>query len=356
MNKRLTIKDVAEQAGVSVGTVDRVIHNRGRVAAEVKEKVLQVMKELNFEPNLIASTLAFNRLIQIGVLMPNQYSDPYWDLPLLGMRQAQHSVKHYGIVLKEQMFDLFNPRNFKQQALDLIEQKPEALVFPPIFLKESLEVLDHCRDKSIPTILINTDVEHPQVMSYIGQDSYQSGVLAGKLLRLGTKGLGKILLLNLDKETLNAKHLLDKEQGLRYYLEKTEGHSEQVLRQDVEDFEDPERLETLLNGLIQQYADIKAVFVSNSRAYKLVEALEGKNPTHLHILGYDLLPNNLHFLQRGKIDFLINQNAADQGYTAIRNLMDYFIFKKQLPRVQYLPLDIVVAENAAYYQPQDVES
>jgi len=356
MNKRLTIKDVAEQAGVSVGTVDRVIHDRGRVSAEVKKKVLQVMKELNFEPNLIASTLAFNRSIQIGVLMPNQYSDPYWDLPLLGMRRAQQSVKHYGVVLKEQVFDLFNPKDFKKRALKLVEQNPDALIFPPIFLKESLEVLDHCADKNIPTILINTDVEHPQVMSYIGQDSYQSGVLAGKLLRLSMQGQGKILLLNLDKETLNAKHLLDKEQGLRHFLEETEGHSRQVLRQDVEDFEDPERLETLLKGLLQQHVDINAVFVSNSRAYKLIEAIEGKNLPHLHILGYDLLPNNLHFLQKGKIDFLINQNAADQGYTAIRNLTDYFIFKKPLPRVKHLPLDIVVAENAAYYEQKETEN
>ena len=70
MNKRTTIKDIAAQAGVSTGTVDRVIHDRGRVSVDVKEKVLQVMQDLNFEPNLIASTLAFNRILTMGVLMP----------------------------------------------------------------------------------------------------------------------------------------------------------------------------------------------------------------------------------------------------------------------------------------------
>ncbi|WP_421799146.1 substrate-binding domain-containing protein [Haliscomenobacter sp.] len=349
MNKRITIKDIAEQAGVSVGTVDRVIHDRGRVSPEVKAKVLEVMEALDFEPNLIASTLAFNRVIKIGVLMPQLHSDPYWDLPLLGMRRAQQSVRHYGIGLLEQMFDLFSPQDFKRSALDLIDQKPAALVFPPIFLKESLELLDHCAEVEVPTILVNTDVEHPQVMSYIGQDSYQSGVLAGKLLSTVMNGSGRVLLLNLDKETTNAKHLMDKEQGLRHFLAQKDQDSFAVLRQDIEDFDNPERLEALLNGLLQQYADIKTVFVSNSRAYKLVEAIQDLSQVHLPILGYDLLPNNLHFLQMGKIDFLINQNANYQGYLAIKNLTDYFIFKKQLPRVQHLPLDIVVAENAAYY-------
>ena len=349
MNKRVTIKDIAGQAGVSVGTVDRVIHDRGRVSAEVKEKVLQVMQALDFEPNLIASTLAFNRAIQIGVLMPQLHSDPYWDLPLLGMRRAQQSVKHYGIGLFEQMFDLFSPQDFKKSALALIDQKPDALVFPPIFLKESMELLEHCTEVEVPTILVNTDVEHPQVMSYIGQDSYQSGVLAGKLLSTVMNGSGKVLLLNLDKESTNAKHLMDKEQGLRHFLAQKDQSLFTVLRQDVEDFDNPERLEALLKGLLQQYVDIKTVFVTNSRAYKFVEAIQGLSQAHLPILGYDLLPNNLHFLQMGKIDFLINQNASYQGYLAIKNLTDFFIFKKQLPRVQHLPLDIVVAENAAYY-------
>lgn len=349
MNRRVTIKDIAMQAGVSVGTVDRVIHDRGRVSPEVKAKILQVMQALDFEPNLIASTLAFNRLIRIGVLMPQLHSDPYWDLPLLGMRRAQQSVRHYGIGLLEQMFDLFSPQDFKSSALALIDQKPDALVFPPIFLKESLEVLDHCAEVEIPIILVNTDVEHAQVMSYIGQDSYQSGVLAGKLLSMLMNGSGKVLLLNLDKETTNAKHLMDKEQGLRHFLAEKDRDSFTVLRQDVEDFDNPERLETLLKGLLQQYVDIKTVFVTNSRAYKLIEVIQDLSLPHLPILGYDLLPNNLHFLQMGKIDFLINQNANYQGYLAIKNLTEFFIFKKQLPRVQHLPLDIVVAENATYY-------
>lgn len=353
MNKRVTIKDIAKKAGVSVGTVDRVIHERGRVSPEVKAKVLEVMQALNFEPNLIASTLAFNRVIQIGVLMPKLHSDLYWDLPLLGMRRAQQSVKHYGVDLMEGMFDLFDPQDFKKSALALIDQKPDALVFPPIFLKESLELLDHCAKMEIPTILVNTDVEHPQVMSYIGQNSYQSGVLAGKLLSMVMKGSGRILLLNLDKETHNAKHLMDKELGLRYFLAQKMPGSLSVLRQDIEDFDNPRRLEALLKALLQQYNDIKSVFITNSRAYKLIEAIQGFAEPHLFVLGFDLLPNNLNFLQMGKIDFLINQNASYQGYLAIKNLTDFFIFKKQLARVQHLPLDIVLAENVDYYRQRE---
>ena len=54
----VTINDVAKAAGVSKGTVDRVLHNRGEVSKKSKEKVLRVIEELGYKPNLYASMLA----------------------------------------------------------------------------------------------------------------------------------------------------------------------------------------------------------------------------------------------------------------------------------------------------------
>ena len=53
--EKVTINDVARAAGVSKGTVDRVLHNRGEVSAKSREKVLKVIEELGFKPNLYAS-------------------------------------------------------------------------------------------------------------------------------------------------------------------------------------------------------------------------------------------------------------------------------------------------------------
>ena len=55
---RATIKMIAERAGVSIGTVDRVLHDRPYVKAEVRERVLQVLEELDYHPNRMASALA----------------------------------------------------------------------------------------------------------------------------------------------------------------------------------------------------------------------------------------------------------------------------------------------------------
>lgn len=64
-----TIKEIAEKAGVSIGTVDRVLHNRGMVNAQTKERVETVMKELNYRPNQVAQGLAvMKKKLKIGFL------------------------------------------------------------------------------------------------------------------------------------------------------------------------------------------------------------------------------------------------------------------------------------------------
>ena len=57
----ISIKDIAERAGCSIGTVDRVIHNRGKVSEPVKDRILQIMKELDYKPNVNARVLASKR-------------------------------------------------------------------------------------------------------------------------------------------------------------------------------------------------------------------------------------------------------------------------------------------------------
>ena len=57
-DKRITIKDIAQLAGVSKGTVDRVIHNRGEVSEASRQKVLEVAQRIGYKPNIYASLLA----------------------------------------------------------------------------------------------------------------------------------------------------------------------------------------------------------------------------------------------------------------------------------------------------------
>ena len=88
-NKVIRIKDIALKAQVSTGTVDRVIHNRGRVAEEVKSRVLKIIKDLNYEPNLMARMLGSKKQYHIAALFPDHSYDNFWLGPKSGIEKLE---------------------------------------------------------------------------------------------------------------------------------------------------------------------------------------------------------------------------------------------------------------------------
>ena len=64
--KYATMEDVARLSGVSKGTVDRVLHDRGDVSEKTKQKVLKAIKEVGYKPNIFASILSMKKKYRIS--------------------------------------------------------------------------------------------------------------------------------------------------------------------------------------------------------------------------------------------------------------------------------------------------
>jgi LacI family transcriptional regulator len=94
-NKELVgVKEIARRANVSIGTVDRVLHNRTGVSKKTKDKILEIIKELNYQPNILARRLASKKLLTIAVLIPSASPETnYWKAPLNGVLDAEIEVK-----------------------------------------------------------------------------------------------------------------------------------------------------------------------------------------------------------------------------------------------------------------------
>jgi LacI family transcriptional regulator len=354
--KRIRIKDIAALAGVSAGTVDRVIHGRGNVSKKAEERVRKVLKELNYETNIIASTLARKFNYRVATLLPDYHSDPYWEQPQRGVEKAFASVRHFNVHWEPRYFNLFDTAGFRRQAEAILASQPHALLFAPIFLQESRWLIDECRQAGIPTVKINTDIEEDHSLCYVGQDSYQSGILAARLLNFGLDKTQAAMIINLDRETTNAQHLIDKEKGFRDYFSSVYRHELRVIKCDFPDFDNRPMLRAFLIAKFAEFPELKGIFVTNSRAYKMLDSMGEQWPSDIKIVGFDLLPPNLHYLRKNKISFLINQNPEQQGYQGLINIYNYLVLKKNVEPLQYLPLDIVVTENVQYYINQELEA
>ena len=348
--KRITIKDIALLAGVSRGTVDRALNNRGKISEEKRKLILKIAHELGYEKNLIASTLAHNKVLEVAVVLPSQKNDPFWKGPRIGIEKSQRFIKHYGIVTTFYDFDIFDIKSYCNALEKAIQDKPAAILTAPVYLNESNQYLQIAHHNNIPFITINTELTHDDILCYIGQNSYQCGYLAGKLFKINIGKSGKILVVTLGHDSKNAKHIQDKIQGLKDY-NINNNYNFIIETIEIENFRDRKVLKDYQDEMLINYPDLKGLFFTNSRAHLFLNnnSYTDKLSEHITTIGFDLLDENIDFLKKDKIDFIINQDPIKQGYLGMINILNHFIYKKEISQRQYIPVDIVVKENVDFY-------
>ncbi|MDB5141820.1 MAG: substrate-binding protein [Mucilaginibacter sp.] len=343
------IKDIAIKAGVSTGTVDRVIHNRGRVAPDVQKRVLEILKEMNYEPNLIARALGSKKEHRIAALIPDPTFDPYWLGPKEGIKKAEAGVKQYGVSIQQFVFNPYDVVSYIEQAKLVTKAQPDGIFLSPIFYRDTIPFFKEWQDKNIPFVLFNTQITESGALSYVGQDSYQSGLLAGKLVHYGQPQPCTIMILHIDEEISNAAHLAKKEQGFRDYFKQNSLDGQyKIITVELNGSDQPGFTDHLFS-IIKSKPNLQSIYITTSKSYEIALCLEQRDITPIKLVGYDLLPKNIDYLNKGAISFLINQNPKGQGYWGIHQLVNHLVFKKTIPVLKYLPLDVVTRENAAYY-------
>jgi LacI family transcriptional regulator len=345
--KNIRIKDIALLAGVSKGTVDRVLHKRGRVSEEAYGKVMKVLAEIDYKPNLIARTLSSNKNYRIVALLPNPVADEYWAQTKAGIHQAEAEWAYYNVTIDILLFDQYTKESFKEKAQEGLQSRPDGIITAPIFYDEALLFFESLKKENIPYVLFNTNIPEGHPLSFIGQDSFHSGKVGAELMYLGQHEGGKLAVLHLDEDIHNSVHLIEKERGFReYFRKKNTLHFEirdTSLRPQSPEFE--ENLRKIL-----QEPQLKGIFVSTSKGTSAVAScLEKCGKKNIRLIGYDILEENLKYLRTGTIDFLINQNPKRQAFLGISHLANHLIFKKAAPERDLFPLEVITQQNVDSY-------
>lgn len=348
-SKNIRIKDIAQLAGVSVGTVDRVLHERGRVSREALKKVMSVLEQIDYKPNLIARTLGANKTYRIAAMIPNPEQDPYWASSRSGISQAEAEWLRYGVAVQPYFFDLYDKRSVTEVAEAVKRASPDGILVAPIFYRETLPYFEQFRAKGIPFVLFNTNIPEVEALSFIGQDLYQSGKLGAELMHLAQSGASGVLaVLHVNEDLDNSVHLAEKEKGFRYYFAEKNLTGYTVETLNVSNPSEPEFGEELTRLLNKP--DLKGIFVSTSTGTSDIAAfVEKSEKKSVKLIGYDMLEANIRFMKKGVINFLINQNPKRQAFLGINHLVGHLILHKTAPQSDLLPLEIISRENLESY-------
>ncbi len=339
MNSKHTIADIAKLAGVSKGTVDRVLHNRGRVSQKSLDKVNTVLEKIDYSPNVMAKQLKRTRDYQIYLLIPDPKLDAYWSPCEKIIKKRTEEFQTLGIQINYIFFDSFNSESFVRNRSSIDFDNIDLLILAPIFFNESLFFINQLKQKNIPFIIFNSTTEVVGALTFIGQDLEQSGRLAGHLLHLLANKPGVINSYHLLEDFENTVHMKKKQIGLGSYLLTNE---QDYLVQSL-NLKDRDSIAKDIEQSLTDF-DPVGVFVSNSKAEYIAEELL-RIGRKIPFVAYDLTPNSRKFLKQGIIDFIIQQNPSKQLDLAFSIASDYLIFNKKPNKLNYLPLEIISKEN-----------
>ncbi|WP_420400752.1 LacI family DNA-binding transcriptional regulator [Flagellimonas sp.] len=336
--KRITIKEIAKRAGVSIGTVDRVLHNRGEVAAKTKELVLKIANEGNYTTNVYARSLKLNKIYHIAVLLPKD--NEYWSTLNNAINITAERYASLGIHPEFFTFDRHSETSLQQQAQQMLESEPDGVILAPLVEDEISRLTETLDDRDIPYVYVDSNLEVSHPLAFIGQDSFQAGYLAAKLLNLGfPKGHKVYIARFFDFDSLN-KTIEERIKGFRDYY-KTHGYDTRL----IFDVDLSSGTQKFLN---QIHEDVNSgpihIFIPNSRAHQLVKELKGFKG-HRRTVGFDLINENKTCLTRNTIDFIIDQNPSKQGELALQAFYDKLIANTEVSTNQLMALEIFTKEN-----------
>lgn len=337
-NNIITIKKIAELANVSPGTVDRIIHNRGQVTQENVDKVNAIIEKYGYKRNILASNLALNKKFHFAIFLPKYENLEYWKSQIAGIEKAAIEFRKFGVVLDYFFYD-FDMASFRESVQKVLNFECDGLLFAPVFYDESIRFLKEYEKKNIPVVMIDSHIKSNQKHAYVGQDAFQSGYLAGRLISFAVKNERQVLIFKITREIESTSVYLQRIDGF-YSFFKDHGELNNFRFSEV----------TIKDSGIDQlnmdlFSGVNSVFVPNSRAYIVARFLEKNNIKGVRIIGYDLLKENIEYLNKGIIDFLINQRPEEQGYMGISHLYKKRVLQEAVESTHYIPLEIILKEN-----------
>lgn len=349
-NEKIRIKDIAKRSGVSVGTVDRVLHDRPNVSKTAREKVEKALKEMDYRPNMYASALAYNKKYTFYCLIPKHESEAYWEEIEEGAMTACERRRDFHVSLKMIYYKRFDLNTFEKATAECLKAQPDGVIIVPSTLDYTRKFTDILHEQNTPFILLDSYMPDLKPLSFYGQDSFCSGYFAARMLMLVAYKESEILLMKQMKDGYVAsKQQENRETGFRHYMH---DHFPDIKITEVDLSLDKgkEEYDSILEHFFTQHPHVHHCITFTSKAHLVGEFLLRSNRRNVQIMGYDMVEKNAECLKQGSISFLIAQHAFMQGYACVETLFEAIVLKKEVNPVNYMPIEILTKENVDFYR------
>ncbi|MBR0950455.1 LacI family DNA-binding transcriptional regulator [Bradyrhizobium canariense] len=346
----LTLKDIARQAGVSLATVDRVLHNRPGVRPDTVRRVKEAIERNSFQPHVAAAELARGRARRFAFVMPsgpNPFMQQIQDY--LGEMSGWLSARRLGV--ETVATDVFDP-SVLAASLEGLSDDYDGIAVVALDHPGVRAAIDDLVDAGTSVVTLVSDVPSSRRHHYVGIDNIAAGRTAGALVgRLVGQRSGKVA-------------IVAGSQGLRDHAERIFGFN-QVMASEfpglsvlpvLEGRDEDGRSEQVLARLLGRHADIVGLYNVGAGTQGVAKALSDKalnekalsdagRDKQVVFVGHDVTALTRRLLLQGVMDAAISQNPGHEARAAVRVLLALARGEPILREQEKIRIDIVMRDN-----------
>lgn len=329
----MTIKEIADLANTSRGTVDRVINGRGKVSKEVKERVLKVIEETNFKPNEIGRSLSLsNKKLTIGVVIGND-KNPFFTLMTEGILNGMDKYRLSGlcnVVFKR--VDLLNKESVLRALDELKETELDGIIVSSLKDAEVVEKIDSFH---VPVVTISVDIPVHKIC-YIGSDYWNSGCLIANFINLVREnGCNLGVVIGSRQHTGQIERL----EGLKNTI-----HDNIKIVDVAENFDSEDISKEVVAKMVAENPEMNLVVFLGAGVFEGLEVLK-KYKNRIRAITVDQNEAISEGLQSGLVMATLTQHPYTQGVKAMEVLYDFLIRRKKVPEKKILDNSIILKES-----------
>lgn len=336
-----TIKEIATLAGVSRGTVDRVLNKRGGVHPDTKARILEIAKALDYRPNKAGIVLSAQRKnLKLGVVMFGT-NNPFFDEVKHGLKDIGSELSCYNCSIIIKSMPDFNEKNQIDAIDDLVKDGINALAIAPQNQPGVVQKIDELAAMGIPTITFNSDLPTSKRIAYVGSNYRKSGQTVAGLMRLidhsGQLNIGVIG---------GAQSVLCHTERIEGFKDKIKDDPHMNIVDVVWNNDDDVTCYKLVDDMLKEHKEINALyFTAGAIAGGCRAIIEQGRDKDMIVIAHDRVPSTIEFVKSGLIQATVCQQPYFQGVKPLQMLFDYLTTGEVLNEINYTDIEIYIKEN-----------
>ena len=334
----VTIRQIAEAAGVSRGTVDRALNNRGRIRPEVAKRVRDIAQEMGYRPNQLGWALSMSKNnIRIGVIVQGAET-PFMQEVLKGIQEATAEVDSQGGTVILHKIPHISEAEVLSSMEKMREEGVSAIAMVPLESERIRDEINIFVEKyQIPVVTFTSDVADTRRLCFVGQNAFQCGRAAAGLMGELMGGNGKTAVIS---GYSSNPSLSSRVRGFCSEIEKK--YPQMSIVGPAYCYEENLKAEEITEKLFRENPDLGGIYLTSHGEEGVCRALKRLGQAgKIRMVANDFMGKNYELLKEGSIHFLIGQDARIQGYEPVM-ILSRLLFNGEEPdgELQYTEIYI----------------